>query len=767
MPTGPVRWDLSSLSPTYTDEGTPITLQLRVYNPIIGVSIQVQATGNMAGDANWNEGWDATWTATCASVGATYTRIANSYGTITLGSSFTGAPLTFTRTSALDNRTEGELQYNVIVINQSQGVIKRGTVSRWIRDTSTTPPGTPTFRLRRISPTGSSLDEGTALRVRLQTENMVAGTTLRIYAANTANLVADWTASFRSVVGAAVTAAGCSWDTSIGVTDGVNGGQITFNSGYNDAAPIEFVWTSREDALTESDLEQVDIIVDRVSNPAILVYASVVSAWIRDTSRAPTPTYWQIEMLPPRPVAGQVVAYRLFSDTGVSAASVTIATDGTAADGDFTSGFHAALQTAADTDPFVSYDGAGTVTVTAGWSGSFTWTRTVAAGFTGRKTHTVRLSSPTDASLIVASDAALFMGGVTLPAEPAYVTGCNLSGGEFSPGSVGVYGTDYRYGGAFSTVPRQREIDYHFTKREGVIRLPFTWERVQRTLGGVLYERAGWNGTDFSAGAGGALDMNYIDVIVAYATARGMIVVLDVHNYARYKIVSPSSNNLIAPETNPTPLQFYDLWERLANRYKTNPLVWFGMMNEPLPGLNAQEWKRIAQGCVNAIRARTGALNRILVPGTNYTGAHSWLSSGNADAFVGFYDPASNFDFEMHQYLDADSAGDDTFCSTNSGYRLRAATDWCREYGFTAFLGEFAAPDPTVAGSEQCATELPNLLSFMSLNRDVWRGWTVWGGGARWNSTYIFRLDPPDYLAPVDTEIMKRIEPYFYDGGDS
>ncbi|KAH6909107.1 endoglucanase [Coprinopsis sp. MPI-PUGE-AT-0042] len=49
-----------------------------------------------------------------------------------------------------------------------------------------------------------------------------------------------------------------------------------------------------------------------------------------------------------------------------------------------------------------------------------------------------------------------------------------------------------------------------------------------------------------------------------------------------------------------------------------------------------------SQASVNAIRA-TGATQLILVEGTAWTGAWSWVYSGNAAGFLNIKDPANNF----------------------------------------------------------------------------------------------------------------------------
>ena len=63
----------------------------------------------------------------------------------------------------------------------------------------------------------------------------------------------------------------------------------------------------------------------------------------------------------------------------------------------------------------------------------------------------------------------------------------------------------------------------------------------------------------------------------------------------------------------------------------------------------------------------------LLGPGNGWTGAHSWMQNwpdtsdnkiSNADAFVNFTDPSSNWAFEMHQYLDADASGSKEACAS-------------------------------------------------------------------------------------------------------
>jgi endoglucanase len=214
---------------------------------------------------------------------------------------------------------------------------------------------------------------------------------------------------------------------------------------------------------------------------------------------------------------------------------------------------------------------------------------------------------------------------------------------------------------------------------------------------------------------------------------RGARVVLDVHNFARYRAA------LIGSEAVPAPA-LADLWARLATRYKDNQRVVFGLMNEPV-GISARAWRDAASSAISSIRA-TGARNLILVPGTSWTGAHSWLRGGdgvsNGSVMAELRDPADNFAFEVHQYFDRDYSGTSDVCrSEDIGVRtLSRFTQWLKDNRFKGFLGEFGA-----SSNQTCMAALENTLKFLNVNDDVWTGWTYWAAGAWWNN-YPFSVEP-------------------------
>jgi endoglucanase len=291
--------------------------------------------------------------------------------------------------------------------------------------------------------------------------------------------------------------------------------------------------------------------------------------------------------------------------------------------------------------------------------------------------------------------------------------GVNLAGGEF--GTVpGAYAKDYIY-------PSPADIDYYAQLGFNLIRVPFRWERLQPAL------NAPFN----------SADQALLLAAVAHAASNGLSVVLDTHNYARRRLADDgwTKEHLIGSDEVPT-AAFVDYCARLANLFKDNPSVIFGLMNEPW-GLPAQDWLTIANAAIAAVRA-AGAPQLILVPGVAYTGAHSWITSGNT-VMAKTVDPANRFAFEAHQYLDTDSSGTSAIAvgPRVGSERIEAFQNWCRQNGFKAFLGEFAAGEDA-----NSLAALTDICRTLQANPDVWLGWAAWAGGSWWPDDYIFKLDP-------------------------
>jgi endoglucanase len=283
----------------------------------------------------------------------------------------------------------------------------------------------------------------------------------------------------------------------------------------------------------------------------------------------------------------------------------------------------------------------------------------------------------------------------------------NLSSAEWGNNVPGTYGTDYTY-------PTHAEVDRYTGLGMTIFRMPFLWERLQRTLGGSL----------------DPTELGRLDDIVNYATSKGARVIVDPHNYARYGGAAIGSASV-------TGANFADFWSKLATHYSSNGLVVFGLMNEP-HDIDVHTWLGAANGAIASIRA-AGATNLILVPGTNWTGAASWTSGSGANdntVMIGVVDSGNNYAYEVHQYLDSDSTGSHTTCvsSTVGATRVQPFMDWLKANNRRGFLGEFgggAAAD-TEAQDQTCATAIDSMLSLVEGDPSLWQGWTYWAGGPWW-----------------------------------
>src|SRR5690606_35093857 len=144
---------------------------------------------------------------------------------------------------------------------------------------------------------------------------------------------------------------------------------------------------------------------------------------------------------------------------------------------------------------------------------------------------------------------------------------------------------------------------------------------------------------------------------VDLAVGRGLTVVLDPHNYARYLL---DGEEQVLGDGELTNEHFANFWTRVATEFKEDEAVVFGLMNEP-HDMPTADWVEAANAAIAAIR-ETGAEQLILVPGNHWTGAHSWTKTDNATALLSIDDPNDNYAFEVHQYFDANHSGSSPNC---------------------------------------------------------------------------------------------------------
>ena len=319
------------------------------------------------------------------------------------------------------------------------------------------------------------------------------------------------------------------------------------------------------------------------------------------------------------------------------------------------------------------------------------------------------------------------LGGIVSGGEPAggqllmppdiSLIGVNLAGGEFGK-LPGVANRDYAY-------PGPQQFDYCQAKGLTLIRLPFKWERLQPKLKDALDEA----------------ELKRLDASVKLASQRGLKILLDVHNYARYR------DQLIGTPEVPNEA-FADFWQRMAAHYQDEAaILGYGLMNEPHD--TGGRWPAAAQAAIDAIRT-VDRRHAIFVCGDGWSGAHSWKKiNGN----LLLRDPADNLVYEAHQYFDRDHSGtykegyDDSGAHPQIGVeRLRPFTEWLKEHHARGFIGEFGVPDDDPRWLEV-------LDRFLAAMKAEQIGGTYWAAGGWWGK-YPLSVEPRDGRDRPQMEVL-------------
>ncbi|MFT3784209.1 MAG: glycoside hydrolase family 5 protein [Nibricoccus sp.] len=293
-------------------------------------------------------------------------------------------------------------------------------------------------------------------------------------------------------------------------------------------------------------------------------------------------------------------------------------------------------------------------------------------------------------------------------APPPQMFGVNLAGAEFGT-LPGTYGSTYIY-------PSNTVLDYYNSRGLKLIRVPFKWERLQPVLNGAL----------------DAAELGRITAVITAAEARGMKVILDMHNYGRYNL---NGTTYIIGTAQVTRAHFKNVWWRIAGVYKSRTGIWgYGIMNEP-HDMGTYTWKDSAQEAVNGIREAGDTTHAVLIPGNNWAKAQSW-PTGSAD-LINVTDSANNRVFEAHQYFDSDQSGtykkayaDDGATATTGVDRVKPFVDWCTTNGVKGLIGEYGIPR---TDSAQWNVVLDNFLTYIK-SKGI--SGTVWAGGDWWANNY-------------------------------
>lgn len=296
--------------------------------------------------------------------------------------------------------------------------------------------------------------------------------------------------------------------------------------------------------------------------------------------------------------------------------------------------------------------------------------------------------------------------------------GVNESGAEFGNNVIpGTLGTDY-------TWPSPSSIDFFVEKGFNTFRVPFLMERLSPP----------------STGLTGSFDATYLNGLkttIDYITGKGAYALLDPHNFMIYNGATISSTS-----------DFGTWWKNLANEFKSDSNVVFDIMNEPhdIPAATVLD---LSQAAINGIRDSGATSQLILVEGTSWTGAWTWISSGNGDVFGAISDPNNNTAIEMHQYLDSDGSGTSGTCvsSTIGAERIADATTWLQNNGLKGFLGEIGA-----GSNADCISAVQGALCAMQQS-GVWIGALWWAAGPWWGN-YFQSIEPPN--GPAIAEILPQ-----------
>src|ERR1700687_2972290 len=146
-----------------------------------------------------------------------------------------------------------------------------------------------------------------------------------------------------------------------------------------------------------------------------------------------------------------------------------------------------------------------------------------------------------------------------------YFRGVNLAGAEFGENNLpGTLGRDY-------TFNSETTYRYFGAKNLSLVRLMLRWERLQPALRGPL-------------------DSNYLAGVrnnIAWAKAHGDKVILDIHNYGRYKLTENGVSNTYTLDNvyggvvKVAGADLADLWIRLSDEFRDEAAVYaYDLMNE-------------------------------------------------------------------------------------------------------------------------------------------------------------------------------------------
>lgn len=286
----------------------------------------------------------------------------------------------------------------------------------------------------------------------------------------------------------------------------------------------------------------------------------------------------------------------------------------------------------------------------------------------------------------------------------------NVSGAEFSEGVwPGENGTHYFF-------PDENYFAKWQAKGIRAIRFPMRWERLQGTLGAELDETYA----------------SLIDKMLIQAERHGIKVILDVHNFGRYK------NEVLGTRSVPIPA-YRDLLQRVSARWRDfRALYAYDIMNEPHDEAD-EHWPRAAQAGIFAIR--TNDWHRpIIIEGRSWSSATRWPQHN--DALLDLKDPSNNLIFSAHLYFDEDASGryqktlGQHFDPDIAVKRVQPFVQWLEKNGKRGQIGEAGFP----AGDPRWNQAMDRLLAYL---QEKCVPLAYWSAGSAWGD-YSLSVEPVD-----------------------
>jgi len=307
--------------------------------------------------------------------------------------------------------------------------------------------------------------------------------------------------------------------------------------------------------------------------------------------------------------------------------------------------------------------------------------------------------------------------------------GVTLCGAEFGEKNIpGVLGVDYTY-------PNKNEIGYFANKGVDLIQLPFKWERVQKTPGGILDEK----------------ELKLITQFVDDCAKNKIMVNLVLQNFGRYQLDEIS---YVVGGPIITAWHLTDFWKRMARAMFDKPNVYaFSIMTEPHE-MSPYNWSNTVQQVINGIR-EIDRYTIILVDGDNYSNPVTWKLYN--DDLKNLSDPANKLMFNAHCYFDNDYSGRYVNSYDNDGAyewigveRMRPFVEWLTQNNLRGYVGEFGIPK----NDGKWLTVMYHFLEYLQMHNI---GASYWAAGSWWKD-YELSIHP---LNNVDQPQLNTFAKFF------